>query len=169
MAYKRQFWKGLLGAICGFIYISYVHSIKWTYWNYILKKDISIASKSGGSPPFLLPPIETLWVPIMSIIIFAMSSYIVHKYLEIWLKSVYLLWLTIMLVAVAAINIMHLVVVWVDVKKTGNTAIYQDVFSPMYPATGLLSFGIAIIVSLIFSSIVQVGLNCYQHSALLHE
>ena len=98
-----------------------------------------------------------------------MSSYIVHKYLEIWLKSVYLLWLTIMLVAVAAINIMHLVVVWVDVKKTGNTAIYQDVFSPMYPATGLLSFGIVIIVSLIFSSIVQVGLNCYQHSALLHE
>lgn len=151
----------LLGVLNGIIYQVFVHSTKWAYWRYILNKDIEIAQRGHASPPFLLDPPEVLWLQLVSVLFFLLASYLVQHYWKTGRKSIYLLWVTIGVIAVVFINVVHLALAWVDTNVLGNNLIYQRMFSPFYPAVGALSFVISVFNSLIFASIVKVGILVY--------
>lgn len=150
-----------LGSIAGLIYVHSIYSWKWAYWNFILKHEANSFEKQGLSPPFLLAPIEVLWLLPVPIVIFGIVSVLAHKYRSRLPRSLFLLWQIIGISAITIVNSLHLIAAWIEVQRSGNTSVYQEVFSPFYTDVGLISFIVAIVTSALFGVILSIATRLY--------
>ncbi|PYS88563.1 MAG: hypothetical protein DMF64_20105 [Acidobacteria bacterium] len=105
-------------------------------------------------------------ITITLVVFFTLASYLVHR---LWLnriKSLFPLWLSIGVMAVAGWNTLGLVLAYYEKYTSGFTVVYNEVTALRNPMFGLFSLVLLIGTNLIFAAVVSLAAKSYTGGSL---
>ena len=109
-------------------------------------------------------PILLVWY----VVLFALSSYLAHRYLSRLRRSPFSLWLIIGIGVIAVWNLLGLGMAGLDTLLTGETHTWRLVTSPYDTEHGLISLAVVLCVNSIFGVIVHLAAVLYDKNEKLN-
>ena len=166
---SKQWFATLLGIVNGLLYGVVSRGVLWVYAEYDLRSRIEEAERIGGSVAQVTYfqtkfPILLVWYAVL----FALTSYLAHRYLDRWRRTPFLLWLIIGIGAIAVWNLLGLSVAGLDAWLRGETHSWRLVTSPYDTEHGLISLGVVLSVNCVFGVIVHLAAALYDRNEKLN-
>lgn len=146
----------VLGAINGAIYSGVQFWVVPRYYDWIALHDAHQAKNFGSSTVQMTNNTNQRMVAIWFVLLFAITSWLAHRYCARLTRYPLLLWPTVGIAAVVGWNVIFLVLLWIERELTGQTLSYQRITSPSDPLSGPISIGLVILTNLPYGAILQL-------------
>ena len=145
-----------LGAIDGAIYSAVQFWLLSSYYNWVARGDAAQAVHFGQSPVQMTNNVNEQMVTIWFVLLFAISSWLAHRYYVRLIRYPILFWQAVGITAVVGWNVIFLVLLWIEKELTGQTLSYQRITSPSDPLSGPISIALVILTNLVYGVVLQL-------------
>jgi len=147
----------VLGALNGAIYSGVQFWVVPRYYDWIVASDQ--AKNLGSSPVQMTNNTNQRMVAIWLVVLFAVTSWLAHRYLARLTKYPLLFWQIVGLGAVVGWNVIFLVLLWAEKELTGQALSYERITSSSDPLSGPISMGLVILTNLLYGTVLQLVLR----------
>ena len=164
MRQENSFYKwraSLLGAVNGLIYSLVLMQVLRFYNQSQRERDVELMERLNVTIQITYDYVNWKVAIFGYIFLFAIASYVVHRYWAKRLKSLVAIWMAIGVTAIVGYNVIVLVVTWLEMWITGRDLPYGLATSPIDIRFGPISLALVMATSLVYAIIIQLSSTLY--------
>ena len=155
-------WRALvLGAVNGVLVGAAAYVALWLFVEYQNQR-LFQEEPGGGDVMHVTLSIKWYGLPIVGAVAFALSAYVIHRYLAHHLKSIVLLWQTIGAASMVLGMLTALAVTLVDRVFGAVPFDYANTVSWKLLWTLLAAFGLVALINFLYGSFIQISAKQYE-------